>query len=113
MPDKKRYRCKEVRYECFENTKIIQYDNQGKTIYASGMLDLNKCTKENQNRDIFVADFDTGAVLVMDRAGKFRFRYTGTTLSQIAPFRPVGIITDTQAHLLVPDLINLSQSLHE
>lgn len=102
MTDKMRYRCRVVRYEGFEKTQIIEYDDQGKTIYASGML--NKCIRENQNEDICVADFDAGTVLVTDRAGKFRFRYTGTTLSpNDAPFRPVGIATDSQAHILVSD----------
>lgn len=102
MTDKMRYRCRVVRFEGSEKTQIIQYDDQGKTIYASGMS--NKCIKENKNGDICVADFDAGAVLVTDRAGKFRFRYTGTSLSpNDVPFRPVGIATDSQAHILVSD----------
>lgn len=102
MTDKMRYRCRVVRFEGSEKTQIIQYDDQGKTIYASGMS--NKCIKENKNGDICVADFDAGAVLVTDGEGKFRFRYTGTSLSpNDVPFRLVGIATDSQAHILVSD----------
>lgn len=54
------------------------YDDQGKTIYVSDMS--NKFIKENENGEIYVADFDAGTVLVRDRVGKFRFRYTGTTI---------------------------------
>lgn len=39
MTDKKKYTCKVVRYESLENAQVIQYDNQGTTIYASGMID--------------------------------------------------------------------------
>lgn len=48
MADKKRYKCKVVRYESFENTQTVQGDNQGKTMYASGMIDLNKCTQKSE-----------------------------------------------------------------
>lgn len=83
-----------------KKTQIIQYDVQGKTIYASGMS--NKCIKGNKNGNICVADFDTGTVLVTDGEGKFRFRYTGSTLSpNDVPFRPVGITTDGQDHTLI------------
>lgn len=48
MADKKRYKCKVVRYESFENTQTVQGDNQGKTMFAPGIIDLNKCTQKSE-----------------------------------------------------------------
>lgn len=106
MTDDRKYRCRVVRFEGSKERQIIQYDHEGKPLYTSGML--RKYVKENQNGDICVADCNAGAVVVTDRAGKFRFRYTGSTLSQQeAQFRPVGITTDRQAHILVSDSLNV------
>lgn len=105
MTDDRKYRCRVVRYEGSEERQIIQYDEEGKSLYTSGML--RKYVKENQNGDICVADCNAGAVVVTDRAGKFRFRYTGSTSDSSqkkAKFSPMGITTDSQAHILVSDL---------
>lgn len=70
----------------------------------------NKSIKENKNGEICAADFDARTVLVTDRAGKLRFRYTGTTIYSItkdAPFRPVGITTDSQVHFLISDSMDV------
>lgn len=45
-----------------QKTQIIQYDDQGKSLYTSGMLD--KFIEEKKNRDICLADCDAGAVTV-------------------------------------------------
>lgn len=55
-----------------------------------------------------MADCDAGAVIVTDRAGQFRFRYDGkTSFQNNAPFRPVGIATDSKAHILVSDSLKI------
>lgn len=106
MTDDKKYRCRVVRFEGSDERQIIQYDHKGKPLYTSGML--RKYVKENQNGDICVADCNAGAVVVTDRAGMFRFQYTGSTSSQKeTQFRPVGITTDSQAHILVSDSLNV------
>lgn len=70
---------------------------------------LSKCIEENKNGDICLADCDAAGVIVTDRAGQFRFRYDGKTSFQNnnAPFRPVGIATDSKARILVSDSLKI------
>lgn len=105
MADDKKYRCRVVRFEGSGERQIIQYDHEGKPLYTSGML--RKYVKENQNGDICVADCNAGVVVVTDRAGKLRFRYNGSTSQKEAQFRPVGITTDSQGHIMVSDSLNV------
>lgn len=50
-----------------KKTQIIQYDQLGKSLDISGMLD--NYIEENKNRDICLADCDAGTVIVTDRMG--------------------------------------------
>lgn len=69
---------------------------------------LSKYIEENKNGDICLADCDAAGVIVTDRAGQFSFRYDGKTSFQSnAPFRPVGITTDSTAHILVSDSLKI------
>ena len=78
-------------------------DDQGKPLFkSSGYL------AENRNLNTCVADCDAGAVVVVSRAGKLRFRYTGPPStfwgsSRQESFSPVGITTDSQANILISD----------
>lgn len=107
MTDERKYTCRVVRFnQDPEIRQIIQYDHRGESLYTSGML--SKYIEENKNGDICLADCDAGAVIVTDRAGQFRFRYDGkTSFQNNAPFRPVGIATDSKAHILVSDSLKI------
>lgn len=107
MTDERNYKCRVVRFnQDPEIRQIIQYDNQGKRLYTPGML--SKYIEENKNGDICLADCDAGAVIVTDKAGKFRFRYAGTISFQKSDkFSPVGIATDSVAQILVSDSLQV------
>nr|XP_022292427.1 uncharacterized protein LOC111103438 [Crassostrea virginica] len=94
MTDARGYACRVVRFAVSEERQVIQYDSEGKGLYAPGKG--RKYVKENRNGDVCVADYDGKAVVVTDKAGTLRFRYATEN-----PSSPIGIASDTQAQLIV------------
>lgn len=81
----------------YNQTQTIQQDNKGLAVYRSPSY-----ITENNHGDVVVSDcILSGAVVVTDRKGIYRFFYTGHPSG--LKLSPGGICTDTLSHILECD----------
>nr|XP_022288519.1 uncharacterized protein LOC111100728 [Crassostrea virginica] len=96
---------KVVRYSGSTVNQTIQFDNDGQPLYSGNVN--TKYITENRNFDICMADSVAGAVVVVNQAGKLRFRYTGQSSStKNEPFKPISITKDSQCRIMTSDWDN-------
>ncbi|XP_061166044.1 tripartite motif-containing protein 2-like [Saccostrea echinata] len=102
---------KQTKVVCYSGStekQTIQFDDKGKPLYSPSSHYLRDMyITENKNLDICVSDNGAKAVVVVNQAGKLRFRYTGhTPAPNNQSFSPRGITTDSQSHILISDYNN-------
>ncbi|XP_062586555.1 uncharacterized protein LOC134248158 isoform X2 [Saccostrea cucullata] len=97
-------RYKIVRFQGPMPTHEIEKDEYGQQIIKGGELGAH--VVENNNGDICVCDMDAKTVIVVDKTGRVRFRYDGTSAKRIIPFQPGNIALEPLSHIIISDVNN-------
>eukprot|EP00105_Crassostrea_gigas_P030844 XP_011453306.1 PREDICTED: tripartite motif-containing protein 45 [Crassostrea gigas] len=89
----------------YRNTKALKeyyHDLRGRPLFPTGDTALH--VTENRNWDVCVAVSSAQVVIVLNGLGAVRFKYSDKSGKK--EFRPMGIATDGQCHIMVTDYFN-------
>lgn len=90
------------RYDGKKIRHVIQFDQRGRALFTPG--DLAIFVKENKNRDICVVDCQAKVLLILNKAGCVRFKYSGGHVG--GDFNPGCLATDSLCRILLTDTGN-------
>lgn len=91
-----------IRYSGSTEKQTIQFGKEGKHLYSANAT--IKFITENRNHDICVTELESDAVVVLNQDGNLKWRYHGQpSINKSSPFKPCGITTDSQRHILIAD----------
>nr|XP_022311816.1 tripartite motif-containing protein 3-like [Crassostrea virginica] len=93
-----------IRFQGQNIKQEINNDGQGNPTFKDGVCLL--FFSENNNGDVCVSDPNADTVVVVDTAGRVRFRYDGTPARREKSFDPRGIVTDALSQIIVTDYKN-------
>ncbi|XP_078328787.1 uncharacterized protein LOC111111010 [Crassostrea virginica] len=93
-----------IRYQGQNIKQEINKDGQGNPIFKDG--DYSLFMSENNNGDVCVSDCNANTVVVVDKTGRVRSRYDGTTAMRKESFAPRYIVTDALSQIIVTDFNN-------
>lgn len=99
-----------IRYHEKKITQEIHKDENGKPIFEEGKIRHALYIVENNNGDVCISDDNAGVIIVVNLAGKVRFRYNGKPARKNNQFSPRNIVTDSLSQIIVAD--NGNSCLH-
>ncbi|XP_048763420.2 uncharacterized protein LOC125671636 [Ostrea edulis] len=101
--DDKRFKILRYSRDGLDLKQEIRYRENGQPLFQSKGPHCAIPTAENRNGDICAADWNAGVLLLLNKIGKLKLKYTGL---QSVVFDPRYIATDSQGHILVSDYDN-------
>lgn len=99
-----------IRYHEKKITQEIHKDENGKPIFEDGKIRHALYIVENNNGDVCISDDNAGVIIIVNLAGKVRFRYNGKPARKNIQFSPRNIVTDSLSQIIVAD--NGNSCLH-
>ena len=101
MVGDKKKRTKVVRCAYSIENQTFVFDSKAQPLYFSPPHRSINYVTENKNLDVCVVDGTACAVVVVNQAGKPRFKYTGPPSFTKDPFYPISVCTDSQSRILI------------
>lgn len=95
-----------IRYHEKKITQEIYKDENGEPIFEEGKEMHCLCIMENNNGDICISDDNADVMIVVNLAGKVRFRYDGKPARKNNQFSPRNIVTDSLNQIIIADYSN-------